>query len=89
LLVAVGVVSYFGQRCNIFAYKLGEASLLASFDYVRLLWATLFGFLVFGQLPGASTWVGAAIVVAAAIFMIYRETRRKGRLVVVPNVSEN
>ncbi|MFA9419709.1 MAG: DMT family transporter [Gammaproteobacteria bacterium] len=77
LLVAVAVVSYFGQRCNIFAYKHGEASLLASLDYVRLLWATLFGFLVFDQLPGGATWFGAAIVVAAAIFMIYRETRRK------------
>ena len=80
LLAAVAVVSYFGQRCNIFAYKHGEASLLASLDYVRLLWATLFGFLVFDQLPGTSTWFGAVIVVAAAIFTIYRETRRKSRL---------
>ncbi len=77
LLVAVAVVSYFGQKCNIFAYKYGEASLLASLDYVRLLWATLFGYLVFEQFPGGATWLGAAIVVAAAIFMIYRETRRK------------
>ena len=77
LLAAVGVVSYFGQKCNIFAYKHGEASLLASLDYVRLLWATLFGFLVFGQFPGLSTWFGSAIVIAAAIFTIYREARRK------------
>ena len=80
LLAAVAVVSYFGQKCNIFAYKHGEASLLASLDYVRLLWATLFGFLIFDQLPGMSTWFGAVIVVAAAIFTIYRETRRKSRL---------
>lgn len=80
LLAAVAVVSYFGQRCNIFAYKHGEASLLASLDYVRLLWATLFGFLVFGHLPGVPTWIGASIVVAAAIFTIYREMRRKSGL---------
>jgi len=77
LLAMLAVVSYFAQRCNIFAYKHGEASLLASLDYVRLLWATLFGFLVFGHFPGLPTWVGAAIVIAAAIFTIYRETRRK------------
>jgi drug/metabolite transporter (DMT)-like permease len=77
LLVAVSVVSYFAQKCNIFAYKFGEASLLASLDYVRLLWATLFGFLIFDQFPGLSTWIGAVLVIAAAIFMIYRETRRK------------
>jgi drug/metabolite transporter (DMT)-like permease len=77
LLAAVALVSYFGQKCNIFAYKHGEASLLASLDYVRLLWATLFGLLIFDQLPGVATWFGAAIVVVAAIFVIYRETRRK------------
>jgi drug/metabolite transporter (DMT)-like permease len=77
LLGALAVASYLGQRCNIFAYKHGEASLLASLDYTRLLWATLLGYLVFGDLPGAPTWTGAAIVVAAALFTIYRETRRK------------
>ncbi len=77
LLAALGVVSYFGQKCNIFAYKHGEASLLASLDYVRLLWATLFGFLVFDQFPGLPTWIGAAIVIIAAIFTIYREAWRK------------
>lgn len=81
LLAALAVVSYFGQRCNIFAYKHGEASLLASLDYVRLLWATLFGFLVFGDFPGVPTWVGASIVIASAIFTIYRETRR-GRVLI-------
>ena len=44
LLVAVAVVSYFAQKCNIFAYKYGEASLLASLDYVRLLWAKILHF---------------------------------------------
>jgi drug/metabolite transporter (DMT)-like permease len=71
------VVSYFGQKLNIFAYKHGEASLLASLDYVRLLWATLFGYLIFDQFPDGSVWLGVSIVIAAAIFMIYRETQRK------------
>ncbi len=77
LLAALGIVSYVGQRFNIYAYKHGEASLLASLDYVRLLWATIFGLVVFGHFPGLSTWVGAAIVIAAAVFTIYRETRRR------------
>jgi drug/metabolite transporter (DMT)-like permease len=85
LLVAVGVVSYFAQKCNIFAYKHGEASLLASLDYVRLLWATLFGYLIFDQFPGGSIRLGATIVVAAAIFMIYRETQRKREWTAAPS----
>jgi drug/metabolite transporter (DMT)-like permease len=76
LLVVLAMVSYFAQRCNIFAYKHGEASMLASLDYTRLLWATLLGYLVFGDFPGAATWAGASIVIAAAIFMVYRESRR-------------
>ncbi len=84
LLVAVAVVSYFGQKCNIFAYKYGEGSLLASLEYVRLVWATLLGFIIFDQFPGGSIWVGASIVIAAAIFMIYREARRKQECVSTP-----
>ncbi len=76
LLAILVVVTYFGQRCNIFAFKHGEASLLASLDYVRLLWTALLGYLVFGNFPGVPTWVGASIVISAAIFVIYRETRR-------------
>ena len=76
-LIALAGVSYVGQRFNIYAYKHGEASLLASLDYVRLLWATIFGYLVFDHFPGAATWIGASIVIAAAIFTIYRETLRK------------
>jgi drug/metabolite transporter (DMT)-like permease len=75
LLAVLVVVSYFGQRCNIFAFKYGEASLLASLDYLRLLWAALLGYLVFGDIPGVPTWMGASIVILAAIFVIYRETR--------------
>jgi len=75
LFAVLAVASYFGQRCNIFAFKYGEASLLASLDYGRLLWATLFGYLVFGHFPGVATWIGALIVISAAIFVIYRETR--------------
>ena len=80
LFAGLAVVSYFGQRFNIYAYKYGEASLLASLDYVRLIWATILGYLVFSHFPGAPTWIGASIVIAAAIFTIYRETQRKQEL---------
>ena len=77
LFGALAVVSYVSQKGNIYAFKHGEASLLASLDYLRLLWATWLGYLVFDHFPGPATWIGAAIVIAAAIFTIYRETWRK------------
>lgn len=80
LLAGIGVVSYFAQKLNVMAYTWGEASMLASLDYVRLLYATVLGLLLFDQLPGASTWMGAAIIVLASIYTIYRERIRNQAL---------
>jgi len=80
LLLAMGVISYLAQMANIYAYKWGEASVLASLDYVRLLYATLFGYLVFATLPGAATWAGACVIVAASIYTIWREAKKKQAL---------
>ena len=55
---------------------------------MRLLWATLFGYLVFDQFPGGSVWLGSSIVIGAAIFMIYRETQRKRVYTAVVKRSE-
>ena len=81
LLVLVAIASYIAQTLNIYAYKFGEASLLASLDYTRLLYATVLGFLVFGNLPGWQTWFGAGIIVAASGYTMHREaTLRRRRL---------
>ena len=85
LLAGIGVVSFAAQMCNIYAYKWGEASVLASLDYARLLWATLFGYLIFAHLPDVWTWVGAAIVVASSLYVLHRERLRNQTLVRGPN----
>ena len=77
LLAAIGVVSYFAQKANIYAYKWAEASLLAPLDYVRLLYAALLSLMVFGVFPSVNTWLGASIIVAAALYVFHREQRRK------------
>ena len=84
IILAIGVVSFFAQKANIYAYKHGEASLLASLDYVRLLFAAVLGFLLFDQLPQLTTWIGAGIIVVAAVFTVYREARRKQTLTRAP-----
>ena len=80
LLAAIGVVSYFAQKANVTAFRYGEASLLASLDYVRLVYATLLGWLLFEQLPATSTWVGAVIIVLASVYTVHRESRRRQNL---------
>ena len=85
LLIAMGVVSYLAQRANIAAFKYGEASVLASIDYVRLLYAALLGWLLFGDLPTMTTWIGASIIVLASIYTIWRENQRKQQLTRSPD----
>lgn len=85
ILAAIGVVSYYAQKANVNAFRYGEASLLASLDYVRLLYATLFGWLLFNQLPAPSTWIGAGIIILASVFTVYREKRRQRRLASDPS----
>ncbi len=85
LIVVMGLVSYLGQYFNILAYKWGEASFMASLDYVRLLYATAWGFVLFGTLPQIGTWIGAGIIIAASIYTIRREAMRKQALTRAPD----
>jgi len=85
IIVAIGFVSYFAQKANIYAYKWGEASLLASLDYARLLYATILGFFLFDQLPGLYTWLGALLIVCASIYTVHREARRNQSLARSPD----
>lgn len=85
LLVGMGVTSYASQMTNIMSYRWGEASLLASLDYVRLLYATFLGWLVFSTLPGLSTWIGAGIIVLASVYTVWRERRRQQELTRSPH----
>jgi drug/metabolite transporter (DMT)-like permease len=70
LIVVIGVFGVAGQSCFMKGYAAGEASALAPFDYSRLLFATLWGFLVFGQLPDLWTWVGTGILLAATWYAL-------------------
>lgn len=85
IIAAIGFVSYFAQKANIHAYKWGEASLLASLDYMRLLYATVLGFFLFDQLPGIYTWAGAVLIVIASIYTVHREARRNQSLARAPD----
>jgi drug/metabolite transporter (DMT)-like permease len=81
LLIAMGIISYIAQMLNITAYKYGEASVMASLDYVRLIYAVLFGWLLFETLPDFWTWFGAMIIISASIYTIQRENQKKQEIV--------
>jgi drug/metabolite transporter (DMT)-like permease len=72
-LIAIGVI---GGLSHIFlteSYRYAPASVVAPFDYVALLWAFLFGYMLFDEVPTVHVYAGAAIVAASGLFVIWRE----------------
>ncbi|MBV1705538.1 MAG: DMT family transporter [Hyphomicrobiales bacterium] len=70
-----GVISGVGQLSMTHSHRFAPAAVIAAFDYVSMIWATAFGFLFFGALPTVATLVGAAVVIGAGLYVIYREWR--------------
>lgn len=77
LLLGLGVFGGVGHWLVIIAHRYAGASVLAPFTYSAILWMTISGYLVFGDLPDQWTVVGAAIVVASGLYVFHREQVRK------------
>ena len=76
VFVSLGIFGGFGHYFLVRAFELAPAPFVSPFNYGQLLGATLLSWLVFAQMPDLWTWVGAAIIVASGIFMLYAERRR-------------
>ena len=75
LLIGVGVLGALSQMFWIRAFRAGEASAVAPFDYLRLPIAAAIGFVGFSELPTAWTFVGAAVIVASTLYIAHREAQ--------------
>jgi len=76
-LLAIGSTGALSQYWWILAFKAGEASVVAPFDYLRLLFAGLIGFIIFGELPDHWTLIGSAMIIGSTVYIAQREARRK------------
>jgi drug/metabolite transporter (DMT)-like permease len=73
MLVAAGIFGGLGQVFLTQSYRFGDASLIAPFDYTSMLWAVIVSVVVFATWPTGVVLFGAGIVVAAGLFVIWRE----------------
>jgi drug/metabolite transporter (DMT)-like permease len=73
LLVIMGVLGVVTQACYIKGMQIGDAAAMAPIDYTRLVFAVGAGFLLFHEVPGVRTVIGAGIVVAATLYITWRE----------------
>ena len=73
LAIGVSITATLGQYVWVQAFAHGEMSAVAPFDYLRLPFAVFVGWLIWGEVPVIWTYVGAAIVIASALYIAYRE----------------
>lgn len=62
-----------GQTCMVMSLRAGEAVAVAPFGYTRILYAMIFGFLLFGELPTWTTLLGAAVIIASTLYIAIKE----------------
>ncbi len=85
--ILIGVASTAGQWIVVLAFRYADASVLAPFSYTQLLWVSVLGFLVFGEVPDVYTITGAAFIVASGLYTAHRERVRRSQLLAVAGES--
>jgi drug/metabolite transporter (DMT)-like permease len=73
VLIGTGIVGGLAHIVLTSSYRYAPASLVAPLDYTTMIWAFVFGYVLFGELPTIYVYVGGAIVAASGIFVIWRE----------------
>jgi drug/metabolite transporter (DMT)-like permease len=72
-LTVCGLLGGLGQIALTYCYRYAEPSLLASFDYISMIWAVLLGYFVLGEMPETAVMLGAAVVIFAGLIIVWRE----------------
>lgn len=74
-LVVIAALGFIASMCIIAAYRFGEAAIVAPMQYSQILWATFFGFLLFGESLDRPTVIGAGLIIASGLYIVFRESR--------------
>jgi drug/metabolite transporter (DMT)-like permease len=75
VLVSIGVVGGVAQLLLTNAYRGAPVAVIAPFDYTAMIWATTYGFMIWGEVPDTRVMLGALIVVASGAYITLREAR--------------
>jgi drug/metabolite transporter (DMT)-like permease len=73
ILIALGLFGGLGQLFLTSSLRFAPVPVVVPFDYAQLLWAVFLGWLLWDTHPAATTWIGAAVIVASGLYTLYRE----------------
>jgi len=85
----IGIASTAGQWIVVLAFRYADASVLAPFSYTQLVWVSVLGFFVFGEIPDVWTIAGAAVIVCSGLYTAHRERLRRLQVPVEAEPSPN
>ncbi len=75
-LLAIGVFAQSAQFCFLRAHRFGQAAFLAVLSYASLIFSTSVGYFIFNEIPKQDFWLGATLIIAAAIWITLRRTSK-------------
>ena len=75
MMAIIAVMGLIGTVLSILSYRLAEAVIAAPMQYSQIVWAIIYGTLIFDDRPDATTLLGAGIVIASGIYVVLRETK--------------
>ena len=75
IFAALGLSTILGYIFLTRAFMMAPTGLVAPFEYTVLIWAVIFGFLIWGEVPDKYVWTGAGIIILSGIYLIDRESR--------------
>ncbi|WP_323795650.1 DMT family transporter [Nisaea sp.] len=76
-LIVIGAIGGVSHQILIFGFRYASASLLAPFHYIVIIWATIYGYFIFDDVPEVWTFAGAALIVTAGLYVWIRERQIK------------
>jgi drug/metabolite transporter (DMT)-like permease len=74
-MMLLGTFGTLGHLALTQAFRHADATAVLPFDFTRLIWASIFGFILFAEVPGIWAWVGGIIIFTATTYIAYREAR--------------
>ena len=88
IMAIVGLTGGLAQVAITSALRHAPVSTVLPMDYSALIWASLFGWLLFGALPSHSTWLGAPVIVASGLYIVWRERVRHRHIAIAAGRDE-
>ena len=76
IIVSMSLLAALGEFLVIRALEVGQAVFVSPLHYTLIIWASLYGYILFGQFPDGWTCAGSVVIIASGLYVLHRERRR-------------